>query len=88
VFIATGHAGGTLTLSGARGSLTLQLEGPTQPGFSAPPSTFAYTILGGTGAFAASHGSGQVTVGFVASPSHGPASLHDLGSGRVSIQFG
>src|SRR5947209_1346661 len=36
-FIASGHAGGTLTLSNPRGSVVLVLQGPTQPGFSPPP---------------------------------------------------
>ena len=86
-FIATGHAGGTLTLSNPKGSVTLDLQGPTRPGFSAPPSAFTYTVVSGTGAYASAHGGGQLTVGLVASNPHGPTSLHHLASGRVSIQF-
>jgi hypothetical protein len=87
-FIASGHATGSLELSNARGTVTLGLAGPTQPGFSSPPSSFAYTVLNGTGAYSTSHASGTLTLGLVAGHSGGPVSLHHLPSGRVAIQLG
>jgi hypothetical protein len=60
-FILMGETTGTVTLSNADGSVTLQLVGPPQPGFSPPPSTFQYTITGGTGKYTGLSGSGTVT---------------------------
>jgi hypothetical protein len=60
-FIREGHATGTLVLSNAQGSITLHLTGPLQPGFSPPPSTFQYTIVSGTGAYAGAAGKGTIT---------------------------
>lgn len=51
-FIREGRATGTLTLSNAKGTLTLALTGPLQAGFSPLPVTFAYHATGGTGAYA------------------------------------
>jgi hypothetical protein len=60
-FIREGRATGTLTLTNAHGSVTLQLTGPLQPGFSPPPSTFHYQIVSGTGAYAGATGKGTIT---------------------------
>jgi hypothetical protein len=57
-FVLRGHTEGTLTLSGADGSITIRLVGPEQGAFSDPPSTFHYTIIAGTGRFAGASGSG------------------------------
>ncbi|HEY2157031.1 MAG TPA: hypothetical protein VGH33_15490 [Isosphaeraceae bacterium] len=86
-FIASGHATGTLVLSNGRGTVTLALEGPTQPGFSAPPSAFSYTIVKGTGAYARSHGSGVLTIGLVPDQLGGPVTLQHLASGQITIHF-
>jgi hypothetical protein len=59
-FIAQGQAVGTVTLSNAAGSVTLQLVGPPEPGFGPPPATFQYTITGGTGQYAGATSSGTV----------------------------
>jgi hypothetical protein len=59
-FIINGHAGGTLTLANARGSVTLQLEGPSQTGPSALPERFHFKITGGTGAYQHLHGHGTL----------------------------
>jgi hypothetical protein len=61
-FINQGHAQGELTLSSGVGSVKLQLEGPTQPGFSPLPNTFQFTIESGTGRFGGATGSGTVTL--------------------------
>jgi hypothetical protein len=61
-FIWQGHATGTLTLSGHQGSVTLQLTGPAQPGFSPPPTSFTFTIVSGTGRFRHATGTGAVDV--------------------------
>jgi hypothetical protein len=62
-FIATGSLNGTLKLSNAKGSVTLQLQGPATPGFTAPTSgTYQFSIQKGTGALAHDFGSGSVDV--------------------------
>jgi hypothetical protein len=60
-FIQSGHAEGTLKLTNRPGSVTLALTGPTQPDFSSPPGSFAYTITSGTGRYQGRQGSGQLT---------------------------
>jgi hypothetical protein len=67
-FVARGETTGTITLSNADGSVTLRLVGPPQAGFSPPPSSFQYTITGGTGKFAAASGTGVVTFAEQESP--------------------
>jgi hypothetical protein len=62
-FIQHGHAAGILTLTNSRGSLTLALRGPDQPGFSALPEQFSYIVTNGTGAYA--HLSDQGTLALV-----------------------
>jgi hypothetical protein len=61
-FVWQGRSTGTFTLTGAAGSITIQLVGPLQGGFSPPPSAFNYTITGGTGAYAGATGKGTVTL--------------------------
>jgi hypothetical protein len=52
-FIATGTPEGTITLSNARGSVTLKLVGPSEPGFTPPPSgTYQFSMVKGMGAYA------------------------------------
>jgi hypothetical protein len=65
-FILRGFAGGTLTLSGPKGTVTLELIGPPQRGFTALPGHFGYVITGGTGAFA--HATGRGTASLVLLP--------------------
>jgi hypothetical protein len=69
-FISQGNTRGMVTLTNAKGSVTVQLVGPPQPGFSGPPSMFRYTIVGGTGRYAGASGSGRAT--FEEQPAHGP----------------
>ncbi|MDB5351438.1 MAG: hypothetical protein JWN86_2685 [Planctomycetota bacterium] len=66
-FIATGHAGGTLTLSTAQGSVTLNLTGPLQDGFSPLPTAYDYTTVGGTGRLAHVTSTGTATLTLVSS---------------------
>jgi hypothetical protein len=70
-FISQGKTLGTIKLTNAKGSVSVQMVGPPQPGFSVPPSTFHYTILGGTGQYVGASGSGSAT--FHEQPAHGPA---------------
>jgi hypothetical protein len=58
-FISNGRTTGTLVLSNARGTVQISLKGPSQSGFSGPPSTFVYAITGGTGAYAFATGHGR-----------------------------
>jgi hypothetical protein len=58
-FVGTGQTTGTMTLTTASGSITIQLAGPPQPGFSGPPTRFHFTITGGTGSFAGATGQGR-----------------------------
>jgi hypothetical protein len=50
-FISPGHAGGTVTLSNARGTATLQLSGTALPGSSRLPAQFSFLVVSGTGAY-------------------------------------
>jgi hypothetical protein len=56
--ISPGRAGGELTFSNGRGSLTLELVGPVQPGFSPLPGAFHYRVVAATGAYHGLHASG------------------------------
>jgi hypothetical protein len=67
-----GHATGSVTLSSAKGSVTLELTGPVQPGFSALPEQFSYVVTGGTGAYARVAGQGTLSLMLAASPVAGP----------------
>ncbi len=57
-FIRQGHATGTLTIKGVPGSVTLNLVGPQQSGFSGVPSNFTYRVTSSSGEVQslASHG--------------------------------
>jgi hypothetical protein len=65
--IAQGHASGELTLTNGKGSVTLDLTGPQQPGFSALPESFDFTVAAGTGAYARLAASGGTLSLLVAS---------------------
>jgi hypothetical protein len=57
-FLRMGQWRGKLTLTDARGSLTLSLLGPLAGDFSKTPGTLSYTITGGTGQYAGTSGHG------------------------------
>jgi hypothetical protein len=59
-FVHYGHATGKLTLQNANGTVTLQLVGPSQPGFAPLPNHFDYTMVSATGAYTGMHGSGTI----------------------------
>jgi hypothetical protein len=73
--IAKGRATGTMTLTNTHGSITIKLVGPLETGFSAAPSTLAYTVTGGTGSYRGAKGSGHAT-------------LHELQADATGIQPG
>jgi hypothetical protein len=50
-FIQHGHAGGDLTFTNGRGSVTVELLGAEQPAFSPLPQAFHYRVVAGTGAY-------------------------------------
>jgi hypothetical protein len=81
-FVARGQATGTLTLYAARGTITLHLVGPTQPGFIALPATLSYTIGGGTRAYRGATGSGTVDLAL-----HPVAPKVVVGVGQVTLVF-
>src|SRR4051812_43295147 len=59
-FIAQGHASGQLTLTNSKGTVTVDLVGPTQQSFAPLPHVFHFTVSGGTGAYQNLHASGDV----------------------------
>lgn len=62
-FIQSGTAGGTIQLSNNRGTVTLNLQGPSQPGFTpAPSGTYQFSLVKGTGAYAKDLADGTVDV--------------------------
>lgn len=63
-----GTAVGTITLSNARGSMTLRLEGPKQAGFSELPKYFRYRIVTGTGAYTRMTDSGLLRLDLTPGP--------------------
>jgi hypothetical protein len=60
--ILTGHASGTLVFTNARGSVTVELTGPSQPGFAPLPTQFTYTVVSGTGAYQRLQDHGSLTL--------------------------
>jgi hypothetical protein len=61
-FIATGVSTGSIKLTSRHGLLRLGLTGDPQAGFSTLPSTFHYTIMGGTGRFKGATGTGTAAL--------------------------
>jgi hypothetical protein len=68
--IASGHAGGALTFANARGSVTVELDGPTQPAFGALPHYFRYHVVAGTGAFGHLRDGGMLRLDLAADGGH------------------
>ena len=66
--ILDGRATGHLTLSDARGSITLELHGGKQSAFSPIPSELVYSISGGTGFYSYANGYGVVGFSFTPAP--------------------
>ena len=66
--IQSGRATGHLVLSNPYGTLTLELHGPIQNGFSPVPSELVYSISGGTGSFSGVKGYGVVQTSFTLAP--------------------
>ena len=50
-FIQKGKAEGSLTFTNGHGSVTIELEGPLQSGFSSIPNWFSYHVASATGAY-------------------------------------
>jgi hypothetical protein len=59
-FVKGGHATGELTITGAHGSVTLDLSGPTQGAFAPLPRQFSFTVKSGTGDYLHLHASGMI----------------------------
>jgi hypothetical protein len=71
--VPRGHATGTLIFTNASGSVTIELTGPSQPGFSPLPTQFQYTVVNATGAYQHLHDQG--TLSLVLQPSNGSTGL-------------
>jgi hypothetical protein len=78
-FISQGRSTGSLTITNSKGSFTLMLEGPIQPGFTGLPSSYQFTISGGTGAYVGATGMGTAHLKV------GPAS--STGVSSITINF-
>lgn len=68
-FIKQGRSTGTLTLSNYQGSVTLALTGPSQPGNSLLPTSYSFTITGGTGTYRSLSGRGKLVASWQPSAS-------------------
>jgi hypothetical protein len=67
--ILHGRARGTLTLSNANGSVTLDLLGPVQSSFSPLPGIFQYRIISATGQYVALRDRGMIQLNLQPTPS-------------------
>jgi hypothetical protein len=67
-FVQQGQASGELTFTNSRGSVTLALHGPVQPGFSPLPQAFTYDVVSGTGAYEHLSGHGALHLALQALP--------------------
>jgi hypothetical protein len=62
-FISQGHSTGTLKITNAKGSFSMQLTGPQEGPFSGPASgTYTFTIKGLSGAYKKVIGTGRVDI--------------------------
>ena len=61
--IHAGHATGTFTITGANGSLTIQVTGPVQHFFAPLPHHFRYHVISGTGVDQNVHSQGTLLLG-------------------------
>jgi hypothetical protein len=61
-FVAQGRATGTVTLTNARGSVTLALTGPLQAGFAPLPGMYQFHVASATGAFNNWRANGTLTL--------------------------
>jgi hypothetical protein len=64
--IRAGHATGTFTITGANGSVTLQVTGPLQHSFAHIPRQFRYEVISGTGVDQNVHSRGTLVLGTTA----------------------
>jgi hypothetical protein len=67
-FILQGHAIGKLTFSNAQGSVSIELQGPVQTGFSPIPQWFTYHVTGATGQYSKLQAHGTLRLQFYAHP--------------------
>ncbi len=66
--VLQGRARGTLTLSNANGTVTLDLLGPAQKGSAALPQSFQYRIVSATGQYAALRDRGMIQLNLQPTP--------------------
>ncbi len=83
-FIENGHAEGELFLSGAQGTITLQLTGPEQSnGSEGLPDHFTYKIVGGTGKYAHEVDNGVASLVLI--PGHSTTHSGHPGKGTFTL---
>jgi predicted phage tail protein len=78
-FIAFGHASGALTFTNDRGTVTVQLQGPAQAGFSFPSSDWQYQVTSGSGDYENLKDQGSLTLTLK------PASTTIFGPGTFTL---
>lgn len=78
-----GRAGGHLVLTGATGTLTVDLHGPVQGAFGPLPKELVYVVKGGTGAYAGVKGYG--VAGFAFTPAPTAVGLPPQGTFNLSL---
>ena len=61
-FVASGHAEGLIVIAMPKGSLTLKLEGPKQPGFAKLPDSFSFKITNSSGSYLNDRGHGTLVL--------------------------
>ena len=65
--VRAGHATGTFTITGANGSVTIQVTGPAQHFFAPLPHHFRYHVISGTGVDQNVHSQGTLLLGTTSS---------------------
>jgi len=79
--VADGEAEGKLTFRNARGSFTIEVQGPMQPGFATLPQQFQYHVIGGTGAYAHLQAQGDIVL------TRHSDSDHDAGTMQIHFKI-
>ena len=78
-FVSEGHAGGELTFADARGSVTVELTGPAQAGFSSLPGSFRFHVVREAGVYAGKKwADGTLTLALTPAPTAAGSDPHGV----------